>query len=84
MYRRFRSPFSFLFSALAVSQPSRSELFKDSEKLITIIAARLWKKMASLSTSLFRQQIADWITVTEEKFLAESLQVDSIVKPKET
>ena len=32
----------------------------------------------------FRQKIADWITVTEDKLLAVSLQVDSNVKPNDS
>ena len=33
---------------------------------------------------LFLQQIVDWITVTEEKLLADSLQLDSVVKPEDS
>ena len=33
---------------------------------------------------VFRQQIIDWITETEHKLIAESLQVDSAVKPEDS
>ena len=33
---------------------------------------------------MFRQQIVDWIINTEHKLLAESLQVDSVVNPKDS
>ena len=59
-------------------------LSQDSRKLITIIASQLYLGSEERKFGLFLQQIVDWITVTEEKLLADSLQLDSVVKPEDS
>ena len=49
-----------------------------------VVQCQLYLDKEEKKFSTFRQKIADWITVAEDKLLAVSLQVDSNVKPNDS
>ena len=49
-----------------------------------VVQCQLYLDKEEKKFSIFRQRIADWITVAEDKLLAVSLQVDSDVKPNDS